>query len=101
MGRGTPGNGGRGKARARNNNNNNNSTYGQNNGGPSRTNKLGASALGLVSPIGGVAGLRALGALHATVGLGGLQQQWQLSGFKLLGGGTGLLQTVTNRWGLD
>ena len=41
-----------------------------------------------MSPLGGGPGIGALNALHATVGLRGLQQQTQLSG--LLGGGTGL-----------
>ena len=68
MGRGTP-HGGRGAAR--NNNNNNNNNYGSNRGGGNRNNKLDVSALGLVSPLGG-AGLGTLGALHQTVGVGGL-----------------------------
>ena len=82
MGWSTPSNkGGRGTAR-------NNKTHGNKNGNGSRTNKLDVSALGLVSPLCGGAGLGALDALHATVGLGGLQTpQTQLSG--LLGGGTG------------
>ena len=75
MGRGTPGNGGRGTAR-----NNTHNTYGPTNGNGTRTNTLGASALGLVSPLGGGTGLGALNALHATVELGGLKQQNQLSG---------------------
>ena len=41
-----------------------------------------------MSPLGGGPGFGALNAHHATVGLGGLQQQTQLSG--LLGGGTAL-----------
>ena len=66
---------------------------GNKNGG-TRTNQLGVSALGLISSLGGGAGLGALNALHATVctvGLGVLQHQNQLSG--LLGGGTGLQTT--------
>ena len=90
MGRGTP-SGGRGAAR------NNNNTYGNRGGGQNRNNKLDASALGLVTPIGGGTGLSSLSALHSTVGvggLGGLQQTTQLSG--LLGGGTALTGGVSN-----
>ena len=80
MGRSTP-SGGRGAARNTNNN------YGNGRGGGSRNNKLDVSALGLVSPLGGT-GLSSLGALHQTVGVGGLGglQQTQLG--SLLGGGT-------------
>ena len=81
MGRGTPRNGGRGTAR----------NNGPKNGNGARTNKLDVSVLGLVSPLGGGASRGALNALHAKVGLGGLQQQNQLLG--LLGGGTGLQTT--------
>ena len=90
MGRGTP-SGGRGAAR------NNNNTYGNRGGGQNRNNKLDVSALGLVSPLGGGAGLSSLSALHSTVGvggLGGLQQATQLGG--LLGGGTALTGGVSN-----
>ena len=58
--------------------------YGNKNNGGNRANQLDVSALGLVSPLGGGTVLGALNALHATVVLGGVQQQNQLSG--LLGG---------------
>ena len=83
MDRGTP-NGGHGAAR------NNNNTYGNWGGGQNRNNKLDASALSLVSPLGGGARLSSLSALHATVGvggLGGLQQATQLRGGTALTGG--------------
>ena len=90
MGRGTP-SGGRGAAR------NNNNNYGNRSGG-NRNNKLDVSALGLVSPLSG-AGLSSLGALHQTVGaggLGGLQQTTQFGSYALLGGGTALACGVSN-----
>ena len=83
MGRGTT-SGGRGAAR------NNNNNYGNPGGATgNKNNKLDVSALGLVSPLGGT-GLSSLGALHQTVGVGGLGglQQTQLG--SLLGGGTAL-----------
>jgi hypothetical protein len=77
---------------ARNNNKNN---YGNGGGGGNRNNKLDVSALGLVSPLGGT-GLSSLGALHQTVGVGGLGglQQTQLG--SLLGGGTATTGGVSN-----
>ena len=57
--------GGRGAAR---NNNNNNNTCGNKSAGQKRTNKLGVSALGLVSPLGGGTGLSALNAINSTEG---------------------------------
>ena len=90
MGRGTP-SGGRGTAR------NNNNAYGNRGGGQNSNGKPDVSALGLVSPLGGGAGLSSLSALHSTVGvggLGGLQQAVQLGG--LLGGGTVLTGGVSN-----
>ena len=87
MGRGAQ-NGGRGEAHK----NNNSNTYGNKNGGGNRTTKLGACALGLVSPLGGGTVLGALNGIYSTVGLGGLgglpQQQTQLQ--SMLGGCTSI-----------
>ena len=79
---------------------NNDNTYGNRGGGQHRNNKLDVSALGLVSPLGGGAGLSSLSALRQTVGvggLGGLQQATQLGG--LLGGGIALTGGCLERAG--